>query len=169
MNVYFVKSRIYEKIGLFLQDMLLKTRLHEHLFQLLEKRISLLTAQRTQMSHDSTESGKGSAGDKHEVGIAMAQLEIEKIDQQISLAQQQLSALKRLDPNQVHEQVQSGSLFQANGQVFYCAVPLGQIQIDGTNVFCLSPEAPIFQAIKGKSIGETLQFNSKNWTIEQLT
>ena len=120
------------------------------------------------MSHDSTESGKGSAGDKHEVGIAMAQLEIEKIDQQISLAQQQLSALKRLDPNQVHEQVQSGSLFQANGQVFYCAVPLGQIQIDGTNVFCLSPEAPIFQAIKGKSIGETLQFNSKNWTIELL-
>ena len=148
--------------------MLLKTRLHEHLFQLLEMRISTLAAQRTQISHDSTASGKGSAGDKHEVGIAMAQLEIEKIDQQISLSQQQLSALKRIDPTQVHQQVQSGSLFQANGQAFYCAVPLGQIQIDGVNVFCLSPEAPIFQAIKGKSIGETLEFNSKNWTIEQL-
>ena len=61
--------------------MLLKTRLHEHLFQLLEIRISTLTAQRTQMSHDSTASGKGSAGDKHEVGIAMAQLEIEKIEE----------------------------------------------------------------------------------------
>ncbi|MFM6946547.1 MAG: hypothetical protein ACKOWW_05360 [Flavobacteriales bacterium] len=169
MNVYFVKSRIYEKIGLFLQDMLLKTRLHEHLFQLLEARISTLSAQRTQMSHDSTASGKGSAGDKHEVGIAMAQLEIEKIDQQIALSQQQLSALKRIDPTQVHRQVQSGSLFQANDQVFYCAVPLGQIELDGSKVFCLSPEAPIFQALKGSSIGVTLLFNSKKWTIEKLT
>jgi hypothetical protein len=40
--------------------MLLKTRLHEHLFQLLETRISELSVQRTQISHDSTESGKGS-------------------------------------------------------------------------------------------------------------
>lgn len=149
--------------------MLLKTRLHEHLFQLLEIRISTLTAQRTQMSHDSSASGKGSAGDKHEVGIAMAQLEIEKIDQQISLSQQQLSALKRIDPEQIHQRVQIGSLFQANGQVFYCSVPLGQIQFEGTNIFCLSSEAPIFQAIKGKSIGETLPFNSKIWTIEKLT
>ena len=148
--------------------MLLKTRLHEHLFQLLEARISTLTAQRIQMSHDSTASGKGSAGDKHEVGIAMAQLEIEKIDQLIALNQQHLAALKRIDPTQIHQQIQNGSLFQMNNQLFYCAVPLGQIELDGTTLFCLSPDAPLFLAIKGKLVGDTASFNAKNWLIEAL-
>ena len=67
----------------------LKTRLHNHLFTLLESRKSTLQAQRNQLSVESSESGKGSAGDKHEVGIAMAQLEVEKLDKQIVLLQQQ--------------------------------------------------------------------------------
>ena len=92
--------------------MSLKTRLHDHLFNALESRKSALQLERGQLSIDSTESGKGSAGDKHEVGIAMAQIEIGKLDQQIALAQQQLADLQKLDPSVPLDQILVGSLFE---------------------------------------------------------
>lgn len=149
--------------------MLLKTRLHEHLFKLLETRISELSVLRTQISHDSTESGKGSAGDKHEVGIAMAQLEIEKIDGQINLLQQQHAALKRIDAQQAHTQIQTGSIFMCNEQWFYCSIAFGQLEFEQTSVFCLSPEAPLYLALKGKKVGETALLNGKTWKIEAVS
>ena len=149
--------------------MMLKTRVHDHLFQLLEKRVSELSIQRTQISHDSTESGKGSAGDKHEVGIAMAQLEIEKIDGQIYLLQQQHTALKRIDAQQTHTHIQIGSIFMCNEQWFYCSIAFGQLEFEQSSVFCLSPEAPLYLALKGKKLGETALLNGKTWKIEALS
>ena len=149
--------------------MMLKTRVHDHLFQLLEKRVSELSIQRTQISHDSTESGKGSAGDKHEVGIAMAQLEIEKLDGQINLLQQQLIALKRIDAQQTHTHIQIGSIFMCNEQWFYCSIAFGQLEFEQSSVFCLSPEAPLYLALKGKKVGETALLNGKTWKIEALS
>jgi len=149
--------------------MMLKTRVHDHLFQLLEKHVSELSIQRTQISHDSTESGKGSAGDKHEVGIAMAQLEIEKIDGQIYLLQQQHTALKRIDAQQTHTHIQIGSIFMCNEQWFYCSIAFGQLEFEQSSVFCLSPEAPLYLALKGKKVGETALLNGKTWKIEALS
>ena len=148
--------------------MLLKTRLHQHLFQFIETRISELFEQRTQISHESTDTGKGSAGDKHEVGIAMAQLEIEKIDTQIALLQQQLLQLKKTDPQQTLEHIQLGALFSSSSQWFYCCVPLGAISFEEHSVFCLSPEAPLFQALKGKKAGESAVLNGKNWILDKV-
>ena len=110
--------------------MSLKTRLHDHLFNALESRKSALQLERSQLSIDSTDSGKGSAGDKHEVGIAMAQIEIGKLDQQIALAQQQLADLQKLDPSVPLDQILVGSLFEINQNWYYCSVPFGQIQFD---------------------------------------
>ena len=146
----------------------LKTRLHAHLFTLLESRKSILQAQKNQLSIESSESGKGSAGDKHEVGIAMAQLEVEKLDKQIVLLQQQLAVLHKLDPKHENNQVLQGSMFKIDGNWYYCSVALGQIQLDQTTYFCLSPEAPLFLALKGKQVNEEALFNNKVWQIQQI-
>jgi hypothetical protein len=148
--------------------MTLKTRLHQHLFQTLESRKSWLQQQRSQLSLESTESGKGSAGDKHEVGIAMAQIEIEKLDQQIALNQQQLQTLQRIDSNAKLTQIQIGALFEINQNWYYGSVPFGQIQFEDRTIFCMSSDAPLFQALKGKKEQESVQFNGRNWKINTL-
>lgn len=148
--------------------MTLKTRLHDHLFNALESRKSALQLERSQLSIDSTESGKGSAGDKHEVGIAMAQIEIGKLDQQIALTQQQLADVQKLDPSGPLYQILVGSLFEIDQNWYYCSVPFGQIQLDQTTFFCLSQEAPLFQALKGKKEHESAQFNGRNWKINKI-
>jgi hypothetical protein len=148
--------------------MTLKTRLHAHLFNTLEYRKTALQLERSQMSMDSTESAKSSAGDKHEVGIAMAQIEIEKLDQQITLAQQQLAVLQKLDPSIPLDQILMGALFEIDQQWYYCSVPFGQIKLDQTTFFCLSPEAPLYQAIKGKKEQQIAVFNGRNWKINKV-
>lgn len=146
----------------------LKTRLHNHLFTLLKSRKSTLQAQRNQLSVESSESGKGSAGDKHEVGIAMAQLEVEKLDKQIVLLQQQLAVLQKLNPKHENNQVLHGALFRIDENWYYCSISFGQISLDETNYFCLSPEAPLFMALKGKKVNEQATFNQKFWQIQQI-
>ena len=148
--------------------MTLKTRLHEHLMQALAERKMTLQQQRTQMSVESSESGKGSAGDKHEVGIAMAQIEIEKLDQQIALLQQQISTLKKLDPSRENDSILHGALFEINQIWYYCSIPFGQIKFEDYTYFCLSPEAPLFLALKGKKVNESAIFNQKSWQIQQI-
>lgn len=148
--------------------MSLKTRLHQQLFNALESRKSTLQLGRSQLSIDSTESGKGSAGDKHEVGIAMAQIEIGKLDQQIALVQQQLSVLQKLDPSVQLEQILVGALFEIDQNWYYCSVPFGPIQLDQTTYFCLSTEAPLYQALKGKKEQESAVFNGRNWKINKI-
>jgi hypothetical protein len=148
--------------------MSLKTRLHQQLFNALESRKSALQLERSQLSIDSTETGKGSAGDKHEVGIAMAQIEIGKLDQQIALVQQQLSVLQKLDPSVHLDQILVGALFEIDQQWYYCSVPFGPIQLDKTTYFCLSTEAPLYQALKGKKEQESAVFNGRNWKINKI-
>jgi hypothetical protein len=148
--------------------MTLKTRLHQHLFQTLESRKSWLQQQRCQLSMESTESGKGSAGDKHEVGIAMAQIEIEKLDQQIALTQQQLQTLQRIDSSAELTHIQIGALFEINQNWYYGSVPFGQIQFEDRTIFCMSSDAPLFQALKGKKEQESVQFNGSNWKINKI-
>ena len=148
--------------------MSLKTRLHDHLFNALESRKSALQLERSQLSIDSTDSGKGSAGDKHEVGIAMAQIEIGKLDQQIALAQQQLADLQKLDPSVPLDQILVGSLFEINQNWYYCSVPFGQIQFDDMTIFCMSSDAPLFQALKGKKVQKSTLFNGRDWKINKI-
>jgi hypothetical protein len=148
--------------------MTLKTRLHEHLMQALAARKMALQQQRTQISVESSESGKGSAGDKHEVGIAMAQIEIEKLDQQTALLQQQISTLKKLDPVYKNEQILHGALFEIDQNWYYCSIPFGQFNFEDGSYFCLSPEAPLFLALKGKKEQECALFNGKNWKINKI-
>ena len=148
--------------------MTLKTRLHQHLFQTLESRKSALQVQRSQLSLESTESGKGAAGDKHEVGIAMAQIEIEKLDQQIALVQQHLSALQKLDASSTHQHIMSGSLFEIDNNWYYCSVPFGQIQLEQKTFFCMSAEAPLFQVLKGMKEQQSATFNGRNWKINKI-
>jgi hypothetical protein len=148
--------------------MSLKTRLHDHLFNALESRKSALQLERSQLSIDSTESGKGSAGDKHEVGIAMAQIEIGKLDQQIALAQQQLADLQKLDPSVPLDQILVGSLFEIDQNWYYCSAPFGQIQFDDMTIFCMSSDAPLFQALKGKKVQDSTLFNGRDWKINKI-
>jgi transcription elongation GreA/GreB family factor len=108
---------------------------------------------------------KSSAGDKHETGIAMAQLEQEKLTHQINELLKIQASLQKINPLLVHTKVGLGSLVETNNGWYYFSVGLGSIKIDGISLFALNPQAPIGALLLGKTIGDKVQFNGKTTEV----
>jgi hypothetical protein len=61
-----------------------------------------------------------------------------------------------------------GALWQSAGRLYYAAVAVGQLEFEGKAVFCLSAEAPVFQALRLKKQHDNVLFNGSTWLIESV-
>ena len=114
-----------------------------------------------------TRETKISAGDKHETGRAMAQIELEKLSNNLLQSKQVLSALQQVKKGK-SDVVERGALCETDLACFYVAVSLGMISLGGKSVFCLSPAAPLAQAMLGLIVGESFEINGKKQTIKAI-
>lgn len=110
---------------------------------------------------------KSSAGDKHETGRAMAQLEQENLLKQIGKHQGDLGLLRRIKTVR-NKEVSLGSLVITSQMNFYISIPLGTIALEGTEVMCISRQSPLVQAMKGFGPGAELTFNGGQIRIEEV-
>ncbi|MFT5860438.1 MAG: transcription elongation GreA/GreB family factor [Flavobacteriaceae bacterium] len=111
---------------------------------------------------------KSSAGDKHETGRAMAQLEQEKLSGQLATATQLSGIITGIDPSEKHDQIQFGSLIQLDDNWYFFSVGIGVIMVETIKVFCLSASTPIGKILLTKKSGDQISFNGKNMTINTL-
>ena len=96
---------------------------------------------------------KSSAGDKFETSRAMAHKEMELLAVQLNKALNDLGILEQISPTSSSEHVQLGSLVQTKNKLLYIAVAIGRIQLEGKDVFVISPSSPIGQQLIGQSVG----------------
>ena len=111
---------------------------------------------------------KSSAGDKHETGRAMLQLEMEKASQQITVVQQMKEVLHRINIEDSSEVVRLGSLVYTNKAVYYLAISMGAVSIENTNYFVISSSSPIGKLLLGMKANDTVQFNGQEIIITQV-
>lgn len=111
---------------------------------------------------------KSSAGDKHETGRAMAQLEQEKLSRQLSETRKTLEGLKQIDPHKTSPNIGFGSLVKTNRGYFFLSVGIGPINVDKTRVFCITAGSPLGQKILNKHQGDQVEMNGLI-TIEQIS
>ena len=112
--------------------------------------------------------GKSSAGDKHETGRAMIQLEREKLAQQRQLneaAFQQLSALKNKKPSSL---IGPGSLVKTSLATYYLAVPANAFVYNEQTIYCISPQSPMAQILLGKKAGDSFTFRDSDHEILEV-
>ena len=105
---------------------------------------------------------KSSAGDKHETGRAMLQLEMEKAGQQIANIQQMKETLAKIDVLKKSTNSHLGSLIKTNTGNYFLSVSVGQLKVDNELYFAVSVSSPIGKLLLGKSVNEQVMFNSKN-------
>ncbi len=108
---------------------------------------------------------KSTAGDKHETGRAMAQLEQEKLGRQVLSARELKMAIAQIKANENHTEIQFGSLVKASNGVFFFSVGIGKLIVENDSVFCLTMTSPLGNLLKGKSAGESIHFNGKTISI----
>ena len=141
-----------------------KTNLHLHLINELRQRETHLLKELELLREDVAGDTKSTAGDKHETGRAMNQLEQERLLGQLQTVRSQLNLVIKIDPTINITSASFGSLIESNLGYFFISVGIGQLNFEGTNVFCIGQEAPISKFLSGKSEG-TYNWNDKDLII----
>ena len=103
---------------------------------------------------------KSSAGDKHETGRAMLQLEMEKAGQQLASINQMKIVLARIQINPTSI-IKLGSLIITDHANYFLAISAGEIKIKDTPYFAISPGSPIGKLLVGKKADDTVNFTKE--------
>lgn len=74
--------------------------------------------------------------------------------------------LSRIDKNHYTEQIDFGSIVETDGNYYFISAALGKIVLEeGSTVFAISTDAPIYQEMKGKKAGDSFTFNDNEHKI----
>ena len=111
---------------------------------------------------------KSSAGDKHETGRAMLQLEREKAGQQLAEAQKVKEILAKIDVTNSSKKVCLGSVVYTSQANYFISIGAGKITVDGIDFFAISPNTPIGKLLFSKEIGDEVFFRIENFTIKEI-
>ena len=146
-----------------------KIAIHTIAIEVLNQRLQKIQLAFDELNQSLQTNTKSSAGDKHETGRAMTQLEQEKLSKQLTVTKDLLQGIKKINPSEQHSQIGFGSLFSTETGHFFISSAIGAIETDKVSVFCLSPLSPLAKAFNGKKLGEDVSFNGKNYVVTFLT
>jgi len=145
-----------------------KKILIQNLLHALDVRISVLANNIESLKEARNNETKSSVGDKYETGRAMAQMELEKNQEQLSQTENRKTTLLRINPETQHDTVEFGSLVKTNQNTYFISIPMGKIELKEEAVYCLSPVSPISRILSGRKAGDTVTFQDKNIQIRQI-
>ena len=147
---------------------MIKKTLFDHCRAHLEKKMRLLEQQKKSLQKDLTSETKSSAGDKHETGRAMIQLEREKLGNQIreiELNYQRLNTIKDVKTSTI---ISLGSLIFTDKANYYVAIAADSCEVNSKVFYCISSQSPIGKLLIGKKINESIMFNNIKSTILEI-
>jgi transcription elongation GreA/GreB family factor len=84
-------------------------------------------------------------------------------------SRQMKETLSEIDLDHYSETVNFGSVVETDKNLYYVAVPIGELNMDdGSTVYAISTDAPVYQGLKGKKAGESYTFNDQEFKIVAL-
>ena len=108
---------------------------------------------------------KSSAGDKHETGRAMLQLEMEKAGQQLRVVSEMKMILDRINIQETSEVCKLGTIVKTNSINYFIAISAGKLTFENEIFYAISSKSPIGKLLIGKKENEKIVFNGKQFII----
>ena len=148
--------------------MLFKQKVYNHCLELLNDKIDSLKNIIQELSESAMNDTKSSAGDKHETGRAMIQIEQETIGKQLNEAEEQKALLQKIDATITSTQIHRGSLVKTNKGWLFLSIPFGKITVDKITVIVISPQSPLGIKLMGLGINDFTNINGINYNVESI-
>ena len=139
--------------------MLTKSELIAELDKQLQTKLSYLTTNLQQAIDSRNFDTKSSAGDKFETSREMAQIEIHKIETEISKTQQFITDLFS----------KVTQLIITDKGDFLISIPFGKLMVDGTAVFCISNTAPITKQLINTKVSSNFDYGGVVYNVIDIT
>jgi len=145
-----------------------KKAAYDHCSSFVEEKLARIQNSINSIKESLNSETKSSAGDKHETGRAMLQLEREKLGQQLAEVESTKRTLLMVKLNSTVDKVALGSFVRTSTANFFLSISAGEFKNESDSVFCVSIDSPIGQALLGKSIGDAIAFNGRNVQILEI-
>ena len=148
--------------------MYLKEKLHKQCQDALNQRLEAIKSTISDIQNSLQSETKSTAGDKHETGRAMLQLEREKAGNQLAEIQKQIEILHKINPEMSYSKVALGSLVKTTVSNYFIGVSVGEITIENEIFYAISLSTPIGKLLVSKGVGDNIQFRMQKFTITDI-
>ena len=137
----------------------LKLSLYQFCQAFIDERSNRILSQIKELQTALGSETKSSAGDKHETGRAMIQLEREKLGQQLAEVQDLNRVMQKIDISSKKTAAALGSLVKTTKTNYFLAISAGEFKSGDSLNYCISLNTPIGIMLLGKTEGDTIGFN----------
>ncbi len=146
----------------------IKTELLETCKKFVENRFKTVQEILLSFQNDLQSETKSSAGDKHETGRAMLQLEMEKTSQQLIGIKQMISILDKIDISKKSKKIHLGSIVFTEKDSYFLSISAGKIILNNEVFYAISTSSPIGKLLLGKQENEQFLFNGNTLKIQKI-
>ncbi len=146
----------------------IKELLLSECFQWIEERHQLINKTLAEIKLALEEESKSSAGDKHETGRAMLQIERENAGHQLLEIENVEQTLNRVQITEPSGLIHLGSLVTTSQASYFISISSGQFSFQKKNYYCIAPNSPIGQLLMGKQKGDTFKFHENEIQILEI-
>ena len=145
-----------------------KENLYLQCVHFVDKRFHTIQNTINEIQESLTSETKSSAGDKHETGRAMLQLEREKAGNQLAEIQKIKENLSKINSSNTSKKIGLGSVVYTNKSNYFIAISAGELQVENEVFFAISPNTPIGQLLMGKTAADEVIFRDTKFTITRV-
>lgn len=148
--------------------MTIKEQLYNLCVAFVETRFQTIQQTINEIQQSLSTETKSSAGDKHETGRAMLQLEREKTGNQLAKIVKIKASLAKIDPSKSSPIIGLGSVVYTSQSSYFIAVSAGELQVNQDRFYAISPNTPIGKLLLGKTVADSISFRDQKFTIEKV-
>lgn len=143
----------------------IKQDLYNQCLSFVDNRLQTIQNTINEIQESLTSETKSSAGDKHETGRAMLQLEREKAGQQLAEIQKLNQLLSKIDISNASEIIGLGSIIYTTKTNYFVAISAGELSHIDEKFYAISAHTPIGKLLLGKTVTDDVQFREQYFKI----
>ena len=143
----------------------LKIALLAHCNAELNKRLEKVKKLISNLQDSLTTETKSTAGDKHETGRAMVQLEREKMGIQLAAIQKSIRTLSRVVLDTNSNKIHLGSVVYTSQANYFVAISIGEVSFEDVSYYAIGAQTPIGKLLLGREKDEVFEFNGQQIAI----
>ncbi|MDH7913803.1 3-oxoacyl-ACP synthase [Winogradskyella sp. SYSU M77433] len=146
----------------------IKTQLLQLCNQSLDTRLQNVLAVIEDIKQSLQSETKSSAGDKHETGRAMLQLEREKAGHQLAEIEKTKQILSKINTESTSKNIGLGSVVFTSQSNYFISISVGELKVENETFYAISANTPIGQLLLGKSVGDEVVFRNMSFKITKI-
>ncbi len=146
----------------------LKQQLYQYCWTFIEDRFKTIQNNIEEIQKALNSETKSSAGDKHETGRAMLQLEREKLGLQLAEINKINKTLSRVNLHNTSNVITLGSIVFTNKLNYFITISAGKLVVDNEVFYAISANTPMGKLLIGKTAGDVIDFNKNTIEIKKI-